>query len=61
MKELLKKGYLIYNCLECNHRSLSENHIKDTGHYSKVEMEWQLKNMTDKDIKVWRKIVHKLK
>lgn len=61
MKKLLKKGYLVYTCLECGDRHLTENHIKETGHHSKVEMEWQLKNMTNEDIKVWRNIVHKYK
>lgn len=59
MKELLKKGFVRYTCLDCENHSLNENHIKETGHYAKVEMVWHLGDMTDKDIKVWRNIEHK--
>ena len=59
MKELFKKGFLRYTCLDCEKHSLNENHIKETGHYAKVEMVWNLKDISDKDITLWRSIKHK--
>ena len=60
MKKLLKKGYLVYNCLECKKRFLNENHIKETAHYAKVKMEWQGVDLTNRDIEVWRHIKHNI-